>query len=63
METGKKEKYGWTEKKSFEVFYKEQLIRLRKKISPWGCVADLNNLSTIEEISLEFDKLIDSMNK
>ena len=50
-------------KKSFEVFYKEQLIRLRKKVSPLGCLSDLNSLKTIEEISKKFDEFIEIIGK
>jgi hypothetical protein len=56
-------KYGWTEKKSFEQFYKEQLIRLYKKVSPFKCISFLNDKTTIEEISSEMDKLISEMGK
>ena len=55
--------YGWTEKKSFEKFYKEQLIRLYKKVEPFKCLSFLNNKSTIEDISNEMDKLIEQMGK
>jgi hypothetical protein len=51
-------KYGWTEKKSFETFYKEQFIRLYKKVYPFKCVAPFNDIKTIEEVSTEMDKLI-----
>lgn len=54
---------GWTEKKSFEQFYKEQLIRLYKKVSPFKCISFLNDKNTIEEISFEMDKLISEMGK
>ena len=54
---------GWTEKKSFEQFYKEQLIRLYKKVSPFKCISFLNDKTTIEEISSEMDKLISEMGK
>ena len=56
-------KYGWTEKRSFEQFYKEQLIRLYKKVSPFKCISFLNDKTTIEEISSEMDKLINEMGK
>jgi hypothetical protein len=55
--------YGWGEKKSFEQFYKEQLIRLYKKVSPFKCISFLNDKSTIQEISAEMDKLISEMGK
>jgi hypothetical protein len=41
-------KHGWTEKKSFEQFYKEQLIRLFKKVEPYKCLSFLNDKTTIE---------------
>lgn len=56
-------KFGWTEKRTFEKYYKEQLIRLYKKVSPYKCLSFLNNVSTIEEVSFEMDKLISEMGK
>ena len=56
-------KYGWTEKKSFESFYKEQFIRLYKKVYPFKCIAPFSNIKTIEEVSFEIDKLIEEIGK
>lgn len=59
----KNNKFGWTEKRSFESYYKEQLIRLYKKVTPFKCLSFLNDLTTIDEISFEMDKLISEMGK
>ena len=55
--------YGWTEKKSFETFYKEQFIRLYKKVYPFKCLAPFNNIKTLEEVSSAMDELIEEMGK
>lgn len=56
-------RYGWTEKKSFESFYKDQFIRLYKKVYPFKCLTPYNDIITIEEVSAEIDKLIEEMGK
>ena len=55
--------FGFSKKKTFEQFYKEQLIRLYKKVAPYKCISFLNEKTTIEEISSEMDKLIAEMGK
>lgn len=56
-------KFGWAEKKSFEQYYKEQLINLYHKVHPFKCLSFLNDKKSIEEISSEMDKLIAELGK
>lgn len=56
-------KYGWTEKKSFEQFYKEQLIRLYHKVEPYKCLSFLNKVESLEDVSKEMDKCIANLGK
>ena len=57
-------KYGWTTKsRSFEEYYKKQLLKLRNKLAPVGDVSDLNEINSLEDISYELDKCIDSIGK
>lgn len=59
----KNKKYGWTEKKSFEQFYKEQLIRLYHKVEPYKCLDFLNKVESLEDVSKEMDKCIANLGK